>query len=138
MISVSFIVVSANMIVDTSFIGEDCDVIEGCGSSNSQKQRHGQTFSFDVFCHVRFPNLAVCNITRDSIRAALSMGITADQVNNLKFYSLHSRTIVIHLISQSFFLLIPGLVLCVICVMHNHLCVTPLVSLLNFSGMTFL
>jgi len=31
---------------------------------------------------VRFPNLAVCNITRDSIRAALVMGITADQVNN--------------------------------------------------------
>jgi len=31
----------------------------------------------------RFPNLAVCNITRDSVRAALSMGITADQVSSL-------------------------------------------------------
>ena len=28
----------------------------------------------------RFPNLAVANITRDSVREALSRGITADQV----------------------------------------------------------
>ena len=29
----------------------------------------------------RFPNLAVCNISRDSIRAALAIGITANQVH---------------------------------------------------------
>ena len=34
-----------------------------------------------VVCYsCRFPNLAVCNISRDSIRSALSIGITADQV----------------------------------------------------------
>jgi len=41
-------------------------------------------FFGDLF---RFPNLAVCNITRDSIRSALSIGITADQVHFVQLYS---------------------------------------------------
>lgn len=41
---------------------------------------------YDLF---RFPNLAVCNITRDSIRAALSIGITADQVQSPQSYAIY-------------------------------------------------
>jgi len=36
-----------------------------------------------LFCEMlyRFPNMAVANLSRDSVRAALIRGITAEQVN---------------------------------------------------------
>jgi len=51
-------------------------------------------FIFVLFCSsfcdlFRFPNLAVCNVTRDSIRAALSIGITADQVQSPQSYAIY-------------------------------------------------
>jgi transcription initiation factor TFIIH subunit 4 len=44
-----------------------------------------------LFCKMlyRFPNLAVCNITRDSVRSALVMGITADQIINYLHANAH-------------------------------------------------